>query len=151
MVRTTEQKSPHYVVLSTPLSPHPSSAPYSRTSSAYFPPSVKVTKPQIHTKQQAKLRLMTLCSPMYGYFCPEDGGKKFHCNINNTVNPEGHSGNTKFLLHKKISQLMQVTSYLILRRMISDILLLNKKTYVSYAKQYAGLICIVGTAQLEEV
>ena len=46
---------------------------------------------------------------------------------------------------------MQVTSCLILRRIISQMLLLNKKTYGSYAEQCAWLICTVDAAQLEEV
>ena len=61
LVRSTNHYAPHYVVVSTPLSPRPSeanifsSAPYSQTHSAYVPPSMRATMLQTHIKQEAKL------------------------------------------------------------------------------------------------
>ena len=62
LVRSTELKAPCYVVISTPLLPHPSytqisssSAPYSRKPSANVPSLMWATKFHTHIKQPAIL------------------------------------------------------------------------------------------------
>jgi hypothetical protein len=65
-VRSTEHKALCYAVFSTPLLPHPSwaqissSALYSWKPSAYFPPSVWVTKFHTHIKQPARLVMVII-------------------------------------------------------------------------------------------
>ena len=61
---STDRSAPHYAVSSTPLLPRPSyaqifsSAPCSRTPSAFVPPSMSATKFHTRTKQQAEWELM---------------------------------------------------------------------------------------------